>query len=325
MNYAGIIGTGSYVPEQIINNEKLEKIIDTNDEWITSRTGIKNRRISQGEDTSQLATKAALNALEDAKLTGEDIDLIIVATITPDDFTPSVACLVQDAIGAKNATCFDLGAACSGFVYALNVAFQFVKTGQCKNVLVVGAEVLSKVINWEDRNTCVLFGDGAGAAIVSKTEQEGLLSVYTGSKGDVERNLEIKAVGVKNPFCKEQELKPSHIKMNGLEIFKFATKIVRKSFKRLLADTQYSLNDVDLIIPHQANYRIIEHVAQKEKLDMDKFYVNLDKYGNTSSASIAIALDEVNKKELLKTGDKLMLVGFGGGLTWGALLLNWTK
>ncbi|WP_066500837.1 beta-ketoacyl-ACP synthase III [Abyssisolibacter fermentans] len=325
MNNAVIAGTGSYVPEKIMTNEDLEKIVDTSDEWISSRTGIRQRRISEGENTSKIATKAAIKALEDANMDALDIDLIIVATVTPDAFTPSVSCLVQVDLGAKNASCFDITAGCSGFVYGINVANQFIKTGQAKNVLVIGAEVLSKVVNWEDRNTCVLFGDGAGAAVLKASQKEGIISVHTGSKGDENRYLEIPAIEVNNPFSPKVEGRPSYIKMNGVEIFKFATKIMRKSFKNVLESTDYSLDDIKYIIPHQANYRIIDHVAQKANIDINKFYLNLDKYGNTSSASIGIALDEMNKKGLLNKDDKLILVGFGGGLTWGAVLLKWSK
>lgn len=325
MNHVQIAGTGSYVPQKIMTNEDLEKIVDTSDEWISSRTGIRQRRISEGEDTSSLATKAALKALEDAQMSADEIDLIIVSTVSQDTFTPSVSCLVQVEIGAKNASCFDITAGCSGFVYGINIATQFMNTGYYKNILVIGAEVLSKLINWKDRNTCVLFGDGAGAVVLKASDTEGIISVYMGAKGDVNRYLEIPAIDVVNPFSNKSECRPSYVKMNGLEIFKFATRVVRKSFKNVLENTSYSLDDIKYIIPHQANYRIIEHVAQKAKIDINKFYLNLDKYGNTSSASIGIALDEMNRKGLLKKDDKVIMVGFGGGLTWGAILLNWSK
>ncbi|WDV45512.1 ketoacyl-ACP synthase III [Clostridiaceae bacterium M8S5] len=326
MSYVSIVGTGSYVPTKVVTNNDLEKIVDTNDEWIKTRTGIHTRRMSEGENTSDLALKAAEEALKDADMSGEDIDLIIVATVTQDTFTPSVACIVQSKIGANKATCFDITAGCTGFVYALNIAKQFLETGKCKNALVIGAEVLSKVTNWEDRNTCVLFGDGSGAAVLRAGEQEGIISTYTGSKGDENRYLEIKAVQVNNPFMQEiSNNNPSLIKMNGKEIFKFATKIIRKSLKNVIEDTGYSLDDVKYIVPHQANHRIIEHVAHKTNMDIDRYYMNIDKYGNTSSASIAIALDEMNKKGLLEKNDKVILVGFGGGLTWGSIFINWVK
>ncbi|WP_066501809.1 beta-ketoacyl-ACP synthase III [Abyssisolibacter fermentans] len=325
MNHAEIAGTGSYVPQKIMTNEDLERIVDTSDEWILSRTGIRQRRISEGENTSSLAAKAAIKALEDAKMDADDLDLIIVATVTQDTFTPSVSCLVQVEIGAKNASCFDITAGCSGFIYGINIGTQFINSGQYKNILVIGAEVLSKVTNWEDRNTCVLFGDGAGAVVLKASDNKGIISVYMGASGDENRYLEIPGIEVNNPFSPEVISKPSYIKMNGLEIFKFATKIIRKSFKNVLQNTDYSLDDIKYIIPHQANYRIINHVAQKAKIDINKFYLNLEKYGNTSSASIGIALDEMNKKGLLSKDDKIIMVGFGGGLTWGAILLKWNK
>lgn len=322
MNFAKIVGTGSYTPEKVVTNEDLSSIVDTSDEWITSRTGIKTRRISQGEDTSQLCINAARKAIEDSNVSPEDIDLIIVATVTPDNFTPSTACLVQAELGAKYATSFDINAACTGFVYGINIANQFIKTGQSKTALVIGAEVLSKVTNWEDRNTCVLFGDGAGAVILKSSEESGILATYTGSEGDVKGSLTIGAMPVVNPFSETNE-KYQKISMIGKDIFKFATRIMYKSIEKVLEESNTTLDEVKYIIPHQANDRIIDYVAQKNKIDKDKFYLNLDKFGNTSSASIGIALDEMNKKGIINEGDKIILVGFGGGLTWGSILFKW--
>ncbi|KYH28741.1 MULTISPECIES: beta-ketoacyl-ACP synthase III [Clostridium] len=318
-----VIGTGRYVPENIVTNDDLSKIVDTNNEWIKSRTGIRERRISKEENTSELAAKAGRKALESSKLKPEDIELIIVSTATPDNFTPSTACMVQEKLGAINATCFDISAACTGFIYAVGIASQFIKTGQSKNALVIGAEVLSKIIDWEDRSTCVLFGDGAGAVVLERSEEIGLISQYTGSDGSGGKFLECGTVPLKNPYSKTDINFKSNLSMEGREVFKFAINAMIHSIGKVLKDTQYTLDDIDYIVPHQANLRIIDFVAKKLKLDKDKFYINLDRYGNTSGASIPIALDEMNEKGLLKKGDKIIIVGFGGGLTFGAHLIKW--
>jgi 3-oxoacyl-[acyl-carrier-protein] synthase-3 len=323
LNNVKIIGVGSYLPKRIVTNSDLSKIVDTNDEWISSRTGIKERRITEGENTSNLAAKAALNAIKDANINPLEIDLIIVATTSPDSFTPSTACLVQAIIGADNATCFDIGAACSGFIYGLNVGTQFIKTGMAKTVLVIGAEVLSKILDWEDRATCVLFGDGAGAALLSKSETNGILSIFTGSDGRGGEFLECPAVTVKNPFVSKIDKKRSIVSMNGKEVFKFAVTTMPIGIEKVLKDSSYTIDDIKYIVPHQANIRIIDHVAKKLGIDNDKFFINLDKYGNTSAATIPIALDEMSKQGLLKNGDKIILVGFGGGLTFGSVLIEW--
>lgn len=326
MNKVQVIGTGSYVPERVVTNEDLSCIVDTSDEWISSRTGIRERRISEGEDTSVMATKAALKAIEMANIKPEDIDLVIVATITPDSFTPSVACMVQGNINATNATCFDLSAACSGFIYGITVASQFITTGAAKTILVIGAETLSKALNWQDRNTCVLFGDGAGAAILRASDKGGILATYTGSEGNKGNALTCGALPVKNPYVREDVVyspEKYKIQMDGREIFKFAVKIVVKTIEKLLEDSKCSIDDIKYIVPHQANYRIIDSSAKKLGISEDKFFINLDKYGNTSGASIAIALDEMVQKNLLKSGDKILLIGFGAGLTYGGLILEW--
>lgn len=321
MNKVKIAGVGSYVPPKILDNNALSLIVDTNDEWIIERTGIRQRRISQGENTSEMATKAAINAMESANIKAGDVDLIVVATITPDNFIPSTACIVQKNIKAVNATCFDISAACSGFIYGLDVGAQFIRSGRFKVVLVIGAETLSKILNWQDRSTCILFGDGAAAAILQVGEEESILSTYTGSDGSQGDALTCPAVPVNNP-CTTSDFQQSVVNMDGKAIFKFAVKILVKSVKMLLKEQGLTLEEIKYIIPHQANYRIIECAAKILKVDMNKFYVNLDLYGNTSSASVGIALDEVYKKNLVEKGDKVLIIGFGGGLTYGGLLIN---
>ncbi len=324
MNKVQIIGTGSYVPSNIVTNDDLSCIVDTSDEWINSRTGIRERRVSQGEDTSSMASKAALRALEKAKIKPEDIDLIIVGTATPDNFMPSTACLVQRDILATNATCFDISAACSGFVYGINIATQFIRTGSAKTALVIGAETLSKIVNWQDRNTCVLFGDGAAAAILKASDKEGILAIYSGSDGSKGHFLVSKAVPVLNPYVAENHIEHhSNITMDGKEIFKFAVKIIIKGVEELLKKANCSMDEIKYIVPHQANSRIIEFTAKRLGVNEDKFYINLDKFGNTSAASVGIALDEMAEKKLLQPGDKILLIGFGGGLTYGGAIIEW--
>src|SRR6056297_1685981 len=323
MNYANIIGTGTYVPEKIVDNHMLSELVETSDEWIRARTGIKERRISTGENTSDLALKASEAALENAGMKPNDLDLIILSTLTPDYFTPATACLVQRRLGAENAAAFDVSAACSGFLYGLDVADSFIKAGKAKKILVVSSEVMSKVIDWKDRNTCVLFGDGAGAVVLNASAEHGIINTVTGSKGDIEGNLVSKSRNVVNPFMEIPENGENYLSMNGKEIFKFATRIMRKALEDVLDGTGVELNGVKYIVPHQANDRMFEYVAGKMKFEKEKFYVNLERFGNTSSASIPIALDEMAKKGLLSKGDKLIFVGFGGGLTWGAALVEW--
>lgn len=320
-----IKGFGSYVPSNVVTNFDLSKIVDTSDQWITERTGIKERRISTGEDTSNLAIKAANAALDRAQISSEEIDLLIVATVTPDNFCPSVSCMVQKSIGASKAIAFDINAACSGFVFASNIAYSMMEANENINkALVIGAETLSKITNWEDRSTCVLFGDAAGSMILSREELKKEKLHYfdiksVGEKGDC---LKIGAEEVANPYVKDNVEKYKKLEMNGGEVFKFATSVINKSIKKVLKDSNLSIEDIDYIVPHQANYRIIEYSAKKLQVDMNKFYINLDKYGNTSSASIPLALSEMQEKGLLKEGMKIISVGFGGGLTYGAALLE---
>lgn len=321
MRNVKLLSTGSHVPESIFDNSFLSSIVETDDEWITTRTGIKTRHISKGEDTSDLAYKAAIEAIKGAKINPEEIELIIAATVTPDNFTPSVSCMLQEKLKASRAACFDINAACSGFLYALSIATSMIKGGSVKNALIVGAEVLSKVVDWKDRNTCVLFGDGAGAAFLGLSQEKGIINHFIASDGSKGKLLKIPAISVNNPIVSKEQPK-SHIFMDGREVFKFATEVIVESIERVLKDSNLSLDDIKLIIPHQANIRIIEFAAKKLKLSLEKFYINIQHYGNTSAASIPIALDEVYKKGLVQKDDKIILVGFGGGLTWGAALLE---
>ncbi|OFI06624.1 3-oxoacyl-[acyl-carrier-protein] synthase 3 [Clostridium acetireducens DSM 10703] len=324
MTKAEIVSTGMYVPNNIVTNDNISKIVDTNDEWIKSRTGISERRISINENTSDLATKAALKALKTGNINPKDIDLIIVATCTPDSFIPSTACIVQKNIKATNAFCFDIDAACSGFIYGVNIARQFIENKSIKKALIIGSETLSKIVDWKDRNTCILFGDGAGAVILKEGESSGIISSYMESCGDKGDFLRCDTVPLYNPYskCNTKE-HINKVSMEGREIFKFAVKAIIKTIKKVLQCSNYNIDDIKYIVPHQANYRIIDYVSKKLNIDKNKFYVNLDKYGNTSSASIPIALDDMNSKNLINNNDKIILVGFGGGLTSGGLLIKW--
>ncbi len=326
MIYSKIISTGAYVPRRIVKNDELSKMVETNDEWITSRTGIKQRRISSGEKTYQMAAKAAKKAIENAGIEKEEIDMIILATISPDFFMPSTANLVQAELGLVDIPSFDVTAGCTGFVYGLQIADQFIKSKQSKTILVIGVEVLSKVVDWSDRNTCILFGDGAGAVILKSSNQEGIICTYTGSQGDLREFLTLPAVPLKNPFLSipNNNGRPSNISMNGKEVFQFATRIMIKSISQVLKKSNLSIDDIDYIIPHQSNIRIIDYASRKLKVERKKFITNLDRFGNTSSASVPLALDEAHKKKMFCPGNRLIMVAFGGGLTWGSALLNWT-
>lgn len=323
---SGIIATGSYVPEQVITNQDLEKIVDTTSEWIVARTGIRERRIADvNQATSDLSTIAARRALENAGLKAQELDLIIVATITPDMSFPSTACIVQNNIGAVKAAAFDLEAACSGFLYALNVANQFIATGFYKNILVIGAECLSRITNWKDRGTCILFGDGAGAAVVSRVEDGyGILSQCLGADGSGGNSLNMKAGGSRLPASMETVEKELHyVYMDGSEVFKFAVRIMTSAAEQAIQSAGIKKEDVDFLVPHQANIRIIDGAAKRLNVSMDKIYVNLDKYGNMSAASIPVALDEAVRLGKIKKGDHVCLVGFGGGLTWASNIMKW--
>jgi len=322
----GVIGTGSYLPEKVITNHDLAKIVDTSDEWIVSRTGINERRFANDDiATSDLAYEAGKRAIEDAGLMPEDIDLIILATLTPDMILPSTACFVQDKLKAVNAAAFDLSAACSGFLYGVTIAKQMINGGVNKNVLVIGAEAMSKILDMKDRNTCVLFGDGAGAVVISEVEEgSGILSTELGADGSGSMYLNIPGGGSRNPAThKTVDDRFHYMKMEGQGVFKFAVRIMDSSSKRVVEKVGLKLEDIDYVVPHQANLRIIEAAAKKMKLPMDKVKVNLNKYGNVSAASIPIALDEAVKEGNIKKGDNVILVGFGGGLTWGSCLIKW--
>lgn len=323
MSNVGIAGTGAYVPSLAVTNDDISELVETNDEWIMKRTGIRERRISQGEDTSDMASKAALCALERADVDPRDVDLIIVATISPDMFIPSVACLVQSKIGADDAACFDINVACSGFVYAMEIAQSMMKSMNYKNALIIGSETLSKVINWKDRSTCILFGDGAGAAVLKRTEEPGIIKSYLKSEGKKGDALTIGAADFNTPFSKESVERDRHIYMNGGDVLKFAVNALADSVNKVLDETGLSMDDIKYIVPHQANVRIIQSAAKKLHTDLDKFYINLEKYGNTSSASVPIALNEMYEKGMLKKGDKFILVAFGGGLTYAATMIEW--
>lgn len=323
MKEVKIIGIGSGIPDNIMTNDDLSKIVDTNDEWITTRTGIKERRVSTGENTSDLAARAAMKALQMSGTKPEEIEMIVLATSSPNAFSPSTACFVQAKIGAVNASCFDISAACAGFIYALKIGAQFIKTGECKKVLVIGAEVLSKMTDWRDRSTCVLFGDGAGAAVLTESDEKGVSSLFTGAQGIKAEFLGISGVPVKNPFVNPEKIEDIKIHMDGREVFRFASNIVIEAIDKVLEDSGLTMDDIKYVIPHQANYRIIEYAVKKLKAPEGKFYINLDKYGNTSAASIPIALAEMNEKGLIKKGDKLILVAFGAGFTWSAGLVEW--
>lgn len=325
-NSVGIIGTGYYVPEKILTNFDLEKMVDTNNEWIVERTGISERRIAEADvPTSELAFHAAKNALDNAGVSPEEIDLIIVCTITPDMIIPSVACLLQDRLGAKKAAAFDLSAACSGFVYGASVATQFIKSGVYQKVLVVAAETLSKIVDWSDRNTCVLFGDGAGAAVLGAVEEGyGILGIELGSDGSGGEFLTVPASGSLHPATAQTiENKLHYIQMNGSEVFKFAIKIMGEAALKALGNAGLTASDIDCLVPHQANIRIIKSAAKRLHMPMDKVIVNVEKYGNTSAASIPIALAEAAQSGRIKKGDIVVVVGFGAGLTWASCAMKW--
>jgi len=316
-----IAAFGKYVPEKIVTNDDLSEIVDTSDEWIFSRTGIKERRISISENTSEVCAKAAEDALMKADVSPNDIDLIITATMTPDYSSPSTACIVQKLIGAKKAVSFDLSAACSGFVFALCTADKFIKTGAFKNALVIGGEVTSKVIDWSDRGTCVLFGDGAGACVI-KAGTGGVIAEDLHSDGEKFDSLTSLYTPVNNPYRTDNDEGFKWLKMDGREIFNFATRKVPESINSVLQKANLSPSDIKYIVPHQANSRIVEIIARKMKISMERFFMNMDKYGNTSAASIPIALSELSERGLIKEKDKLLITGFGGGLTWGSAIIE---
>ena len=327
LRHATITGTGSYLPEQVITNFDLEKMVDTSDEWIRQRTGIRERRIAEDTAaTSDLCIHAARWAIKNANINPLDIEMILVATVTPDTFFPSTACYVQKGIGAKHAAAMDLSAACAGFLYGLDIADGLIRSGRYNTILVVGGEIFNKIVDWNDRGTCVLFGDGAGAAVVQATDEpKGILASYIGSDGDYADIdlLGIPAGGSRMPITQDAlDEKLDKIQMNGREVFKLGVRLMPEAAQRVLREANVSVEDIDLLIPHQANLRIIEAVGDRLGMPREKVYINVDKYGNTSAATIIIALDEAIREGRAKPGDLLLFVTFGAGLTWGSTLLR---
>lgn len=321
-----IVGTGSAVPERVLSNQDLEKMVDTTDEWITTRTGIKERRIASPEDfTSTLATSAALNALDMAGVDPAELDMIVVATVTPDYPFPSTAALVQNNIKAVNAAAFDVSAACSGFIYAASIVDKFIRAGSTKYALVIGAEILSRIVDWSDRNSCLLFGDGAGAVVLkADTGAAGILDAVMMSDGSNWELLYQPAPGNRNPVSHQVvDERLAFIRMQGNEVFKLAVRAMEDAALKVLAAGNMTPADVDLFIPHQANRRIIDAIGKRLAIADERVYVNIERFGNTSSASIPLALDEASRKGALKPGDLLLLDAFGGGMAWGAVTIRW--
>ena len=321
MIYTEIKGTGSYVPKTVLTNDDLSKIVDTNDEWIASRTGIKERHIVTDELTIDLAEQASKRAIEDANVDPKDIDLVVVATVTPDNAFPGIGQLLQKRLGLNEVMCFDVNAACSGFMYVLNIADKMIKSGAYKTALIVGAETLTRLTDWSDRNTCVLFGDAAGAMIIGRSETNKIKDVICGSKSDDEGMLICNNVDIKDPYVNAIS-QQDHIHMNGREVFKFATRIMPQTIKDLTERNNIELDDLNYIVAHQANERIIDKAARDLKFPMDKMFLNIHKYGNTSAASVPLAIDEAIKEKKLKKGDLFATVAFGGGFTWGGALIE---
>lgn len=326
--HAGVLGTGFYVPDNVLTNADLERMVNTNDEWITERTGIKERRfVDEGVPVSSIAMNAAQNALDDSGVSASELDMIIVATFTSDMRIPTTSCLLQHRLGATNAAAFDLSAACSGFTYAMAMASQFVENGTYKNILVIGAETLSKYTNYEDRNTCILFGDGAGAAVIGRVEEGyGILSFDLGSDGAGGEFIKMPSSGSLCPVTAETiENKENLIYMDGKAVYKFAIHCMGDTIEKSLEKIGMSKSDIDWFVPHQANIRIIQSAAKRFSMPMDKVIVNIHKYGNMSAASIPVALAEAAKEKKFKKGDIIALSGFGAGLTWGSCILRWSK
>jgi 3-oxoacyl-[acyl-carrier-protein] synthase-3 len=327
MNDVCIAGTGSYVPERILTNDELAALVDTSDEWIVTRTGIKERRIAaEGEFTSHMASKAALKALEQAGMTAPEVELIVIATITPDTPTPATACHVQQQIGAANAVAFDISAACSGFLYAMKICKRLISDGAFNNALIIGAEKLSTVTNWEDRSTCVLFGDGAGAAVLRRAEpgEGSIVATEMGTDGNLTHLLSIPGGGSACPITADNLDQHLHtLNMQGKEVFKVAVNHMREAAEKVIERAGWKAEEIACVIPHQANLRIIDAIADRLAVPNERVFVNLHKYGNTSAAAVAIALDEANRSGAFKRGDQIVLVAFGAGLTWAAAAIRW--
>ena len=319
MRYSRIVGTGGYLPEKVLTNHDLERMVDTSDEWIRSRTGITQRHIAADHEmASDLALHASRKAMEAAGIKAEEIDLIIVATTTPDMIFPSTACILQDKLGAGNCPAFDVQAVCSGFVYALATADMFIRAGRCRNALVVGTEVYSRILDWSDRSTCVLFGDGAGAVVLSQSDQPGILSSHLHADGK-----HSKILAVPGSICDGKVQGKPFLIMEGNTVFKFAVKVLEEVVHEALAENNLQASDIDWLIPHQANIRIIQSTAKKLGIPMEKVVVTVDRHGNTSAASIPLALDTAIRDGRIKSGQYVLLEGVGGGFTWGAVLLRW--
>ncbi len=322
MIYSKITGTGGYLPERIMENSELEQMVDTSDEWITSRTGINKRHIAaEDETTCDLAEHAARNAMQAAAVTAGDIDLIIVATTTPDLIFPSTACLLQERLGVRGSAAFDIQAVCTGFIYALSVADKFIKTGAAKTALVVGSETLSRIIDWTDRDTCVLFGDGAGAVVLQANEKPGIISTFLHADGRHKDLLKV-PVGISTNYAAIKNA-DAHIQMQGNEVFKVAVNTLGRIVDETLAANKLEKKDIDWLVPHQANTRIISATAKKLDMSMDKVVLTVDQHGNTSAASVPLALDVAVRDGRIQRGDKLLLEAFGGGFTWGSALVDY--
>ncbi|MCI8489258.1 MAG: ketoacyl-ACP synthase III [Lachnospiraceae bacterium] len=317
-----ICGTGSMLPNRVVTNDDLSKIMDTSDEWIRSRTGICSRHLAVEESLTELAAQASRKALEEAGVKPEELDMILAATLSADKLLPCLSCELQRELGAVNAVAFDINAACSGFMFALQTADMYIKSGQCQRILVVGGEILSKLMDWNDRSTCVLFGDGAGAAVVRADEEYGILSSVQGSDGAKGDALLCEGRRNNNPYVSNSTDLP-YVSMNGQEVYKFAVRTVPKAILEALQKADLTVEDVDLFVLHQANIRIIESVSKRLKVPMEKFPSNLEECGNISAGSVPILLDYVNQRGMLHKGDKIVLAGFGAGLTWGASVLTW--
>ena len=322
----GILGTGSYVPEKILTNHMLEEMVETSDEWIRTRTGIQERRIAEADTaTSDLALAAAKRALEAAAVSAEELDMIIVATITPDMAFPSTACILQDKLGAKKAYAFDISAACSGFIYALSIAYEHIRQHPEHKVLIIGAETLSKIVDPKDRGTVVLFGDGAGAAVIGQTEGQGILAFDIGSDGSGGELLCLKGGGSRHPATHETvDARLHYLTMSGKGVFKFAVRVMGDSAQRVLEKSDLTAQDIDCVVPHQANIRIIDAAVKAWGIEREKVFVNLEHYGNMSAASIPVALDEAVRSGKIAKNDKVILVGFGAGLTWASCAMIWS-
>lgn len=322
-----VSGTGAYLPANVLSNDDLTRMVDTSDEWIVTRTGIRERRIAApGETTSDMAATASRRAIEDAGLKPEDIDLLVLATITPDMLFPSTACILQTKLGLRNIPAFDVEAACSGFLYVLDIAQAMLRAGNFKHALIVGAEKLSSIVDWNDRSTCVLFGDGAGAAVLSRsaTPGVGVISSILGSDGSGGEMLFMPGGGAVRPATEESVRARQHfLKMNGKEVFKVAVRIMEKAAREILEQHDLSPADVALVVPHQANIRIIEMLASRLSIPLERFGLNIDRLGNTSAASIPLVLDEARRADRIASGDVILMVAFGAGVTWGASLLRW--